>query len=133
VTAHLAGSPMTESDIERLEATRRDAMLAGDVDALAALLADDLIWIHASSKTDSKASFLQGFRDGALACFRLDYTPALTRLFAGGGMVTGTVEMEVAVDGARRSQISRYTCLWTDQGEGARLALCQSTRLPQDT
>lgn len=48
--------------IEKLEAERWVANLAGDVDKLETLLSDRLEYIHPTSKIDSKESFLTNLR-----------------------------------------------------------------------
>ncbi|WP_145206153.1 MULTISPECIES: nuclear transport factor 2 family protein [Sphingobium] len=48
--------------IEKLEAERWAANLAGDIDKLAALLSDRVQYIHPTSKIDTKESFLANLR-----------------------------------------------------------------------
>lgn len=119
---------MNESDVEALESARKAAMLSPDVMALDQLLAEDLSWVHASSKVDDKASLLQGFRSGGLRCFRLDYRDQRIRIFGSAALVTGTVDMDVAVNNARRSSVSRYVALWAQREDVTQLVLWQSTR-----
>jgi ketosteroid isomerase-like protein len=47
-----------ETQVSHREAARRDALIALDREALAALLADDLIWTHANGATDTRDSYL---------------------------------------------------------------------------
>jgi ketosteroid isomerase-like protein len=121
---------VTQSQIEMLEAARRDAMLAADVAALDELLAEEMTWVHASSSVDDKASFLRGFSTGDLRCFRLDHSETTIRLYGSTALVTGSVEMDVTVSGTRRTATNRYACLWVNQDGRFRLVLWQSTRLP---
>jgi Domain of unknown function (DUF4440) len=120
---------MTESQIEALEAARREAMLSGDPEALGDLLAEDLTWVHASSNIDDKSSFLRGIGDGYLKCFRLDHLQTNIRIYGPAALVTGVVEMDVAVAGVRRSSTNCYACLWAMIETRPRLVLWQSTRL----
>src|SRR2546428_213854 len=64
----LASGPhsASEPDVQRLDAQRFEAMVRGDAAALDGLLADDLVYTHASGKVDSKASFLDDIKAGML-------------------------------------------------------------------
>jgi ketosteroid isomerase-like protein len=117
------------ADVLKFDSARREAMLAGDVDALDRLLADDAVWIHASSSVDTKASFIEGIRTGRLQCFRFDQEHLSVRLYGPVALLSGIVDMEVASEGKRRSSRSRYTCGWVgDQGR-FRMVFWQSTRM----
>lgn len=60
-----------KSEIERLESERCRAVMARDLPALATLVDDDLVHIHASGRVENKAQYLAGiekrfvFRDVA--------------------------------------------------------------------
>lgn len=45
-------------DVQAFEARRQAALIAADAEALAPLLAPDLIWTHATGGTDSRDSYL---------------------------------------------------------------------------
>ena len=123
---------LSHKDLQELEHARRDAMLSADTAAMESHFSDELVWIHASSNVDDKKSFIKGFQEGTLACFKLEYTPTSIRNYEGVAVVTGVVHMEVAVHRVRRSQASRYTCIWAQEGERFRLTLCQATRFPSE-
>lgn len=121
---------MTPSHIEELESARRCAMLVADIDALEALLDEDLLWVHASASVDTRASFLAGFACGYLRCFRLDHTETQIRLCPDMALVSGLVHMEVAVEQVRRTSVNRYSAVYVRRPEGFRLIHWQSTRVP---
>jgi len=52
-----------EKTILALEAQRVDAMVRRDIEALDALLADDLSYTHSGGHTDTKALFLSSIKD----------------------------------------------------------------------
>lgn len=108
-------------------------MLDADLPALESVLAEELVWIHGSSKKDGKASFLSGFAGGRLQCFRLDYSEVQIRIDGASAFVTGNVDMEVAVDGIRRAAKQRFCALWMAQLDGIRLLHWQATGIPVDT
>jgi ketosteroid isomerase-like protein len=118
------------AEVLKFDSARREAMLAGDVDALDRLLADDAVWIHGSSSVDTKSTFMEGFRTGRLQCFRFDQEHLFVRVYGPVALLSGIVDMEVAAsEGKRRSSKSRYTCVWVgDQGR-FRMVFWQSTRM----
>jgi hypothetical protein len=119
---------MNENDVEALEAARKAAMLCSNVAALDELLAEDLSWVHASSKVDDKLSFLRGFSSGSLRCYRLDYRDTRIRIFGSVAVVSGTVDMDVEVANTRRCSVGRYVGLWAHQQGQTKLVHWQSTR-----
>jgi ketosteroid isomerase-like protein len=121
---------MIPAHVEGQERSRRQAMLDADVAALSELLAENMVWVHASSSADSRASFLEGFRSGRLLCFRLDYSEIEIRIYDNAALVTGRVDMEVAVSGVRRTAQQRYVALWVTEQNRLKLAHWQSTTLP---
>jgi hypothetical protein len=120
---------MSHSQVEAVAVALRAAMLSSDVPSLEKLLAPEMIWIHASSKVDDRAAFLRGFGEGRLQCFALEHTHVDMRVYGPAVVVTGIIDMDVAVDGARRSTTNRYTSIWISQHDQYRLVLWQSTRM----
>lgn len=62
ITATLDASAVA-AEIRRLEAERCKALVAGDIDTLDALVADDVIHIHANGQVDDKPTYLAMVRD----------------------------------------------------------------------
>jgi hypothetical protein len=122
---------MTAEEIDELEAARRGAMLVADLPVLANLFADDLVWVHSSSKLDTKRSLIEKFASGGLRCYRLDHSDVATRSYGSVAIVQGRLEMDVAVDGVRRMSVNRYAGAWAWASGAARLVLWQSTRVQE--
>lgn len=114
---------MNTEKIDQLEAERRRAMLTADLPVLARLFADDLVWVHASSKLDTKQSLIEKFATGSLRCYQLDHADVATRSYGSVGIVRGTLEMDVAVDGVRRTSVNRYAGVWALISGATRLVL----------
>ena len=55
-----------EAEVRAAETARTTALLHGDLPALEKLMADDLTYVHASGKRDTKASYLDAIRSGQL-------------------------------------------------------------------
>jgi hypothetical protein len=120
---------MDTNEISQLEAERRLAMLTADLPALIHLFADELVWVHASSKSDTKPSLIEKLATGTICCYRLDHADVVTRGYGSVGVVQGRLEMDVAVDGVRRTSVNRYTGIWAPVSGAVRLVLWQSTRV----
>jgi hypothetical protein len=59
-----------DSSVERillnLDDQRCEALLNGDATTINALFADELMYVHSSAIVDTKTSYLQSFRTGAM-------------------------------------------------------------------
>ena len=120
---------MTMYDVEAVMSAQRSAMVSSDIVAMSEIMTEDAVWIHASSKRDDKASFLEGFRTGTLRCLRFDMVEARIRLFDAGALVEGIVEMQVVVDGEARTSKNRFSAVWVQREHGPQLMHWQSTKL----
>ncbi|MEH2488684.1 nuclear transport factor 2 family protein [Bradyrhizobium sp. AZCC 2230] len=120
---------MQKSDIDELEQARRSAMLAADLAGLDRLFADDLVWIHASSKSDTKKSLIGKFASGSLRCHRLDHSEVAICIYDSVAIVRGKLEMDVLADGTSRTSVNLFTGVWAGALGATKLVLWQSTRV----
>jgi Domain of unknown function (DUF4440) len=120
---------MQKSDIDQLEGARRSAMLAVDLASLDRLLADELVWVHASSNSDTKQSLIEKFASGGLRCHRLDHSEVAIRIYGSVAIVQGKLEMDVSADGTSRTSVNRFAGVWAPSSGATKLVLWQSTRL----
>jgi Domain of unknown function (DUF4440) len=123
----MMGDSLKKSILDPYDEARRQAMLNSDTVVLEKLLADDLIWIHASSQADDKKSLLQKFRTKSLQCLRLDHFDVSTRSYGTVTLHTGLIAMDVRANGATVQAVNRYAAIWVDGQEGIRLSYWQST------
>ncbi len=111
----------------KADAARRAAMIAGDVEALGALLHEDLIWTHSSGKTDGRASFLDGIGSGAVRYLALETegVEVLSRgdVFVCHGLLTGRASR----DGVEKALVNRFLNVWVREGDRFRMIAWQST------
>jgi ketosteroid isomerase-like protein len=86
-----------EAEIRRLDGVRIDALLKGDVPALERLFADEMVYIHAAGKIDTKQGYLAGLAAGNLSYVTLRYDPAPRIVVVGRdtAVVTGRATIEV--------------------------------------
>lgn len=106
---------------------RRAAMLDGDVDALAQLLDDQLVYTHSTGVRDDKTTLLDKVHRGTLRYLTLDLVPDQVRVHGQAAVVAGHLTATVLVDGDRRSLSTRTLEVLLLGAEGCRLVAFQST------
>lgn len=117
--------------VNALEGQRFETMARGDVDALAALLAEDLTYHHSGGQADTKASWLASLRTGQTVFRVIEPGDRQVRVYGRTAIITGTVTMHVTVSGEPQRNPIRYTDVWIQDGHGRWLMTAwQSTRLP---
>lgn len=123
--SHLDPQTALTADQARLK-----AMAAGDLSALAALLADECLYVHSNGSTDTKQSYLARLADGSI---RYSSVTALdVRLIELGPAVIVRHQMhaEAVVDGLPRPLRSQAVSVWRAAEDGPRLIYFQATALP---
>ena len=125
----------TIADLVTLEQKLTDALQRSDVDALAALWADDLVWIGLSGKASTKAEQLAGMKTQASAS---ESAPAVVgvvnkdvkvRLYGESAVVTVLSTWTTrTVDGERASSYLA-THVWHERGGQWRLVSAHISRV----
>ena len=87
----------TTAEILAVEKNRTSALEHSDLPALDKLLADDLTYVHASGKVDTKASLLDALRSGDLRYLSWEPGDLQVRLMGNSAVVTGTYHVR-AID-----------------------------------
>jgi ketosteroid isomerase-like protein len=91
-----SGAGSIEAEIGRLETVRIDALLKGDVKALEQLYAEELVYIHAAGRVDTKKQYLAMLAAGNLTYLSLKYDPPAKITVAGRdtAIVTGRATID---------------------------------------
>lgn len=114
--------------ITEYEEQLRLAMLAGDVDALDRLLADDLLFVNHFGQIIGKADDLGAHRLKLFSLDRLQFRSQEVRVY-GDVAVTVTVADLAGVWSEPFSETITYTRVWRNDGvKGWRVAAGQATR-----
>lgn len=89
----LASDPGPVADIVHIDNERMTALLKGDIEILRRIFSDDLVYVHASGRVDSKADYLARLSNGSLRYLALRYDgPPKVRMFGrDAAVVTGKV------------------------------------------
>jgi ketosteroid isomerase-like protein len=116
---------------EVLETNQRllRAFLQNDADALHSLLADDVIYIHATSAKDNKASLLSALVSGALLYRKFDVSEVETLDMGSWVRMSGKCSQAIFSNRRREEFSARFTCVYTEGQQGWQLSLWQATRL----
>ncbi len=108
---------------------RRQAMIRGDVEALASVLADDLVWTHSSGAAESKAEVIAAIASGNVRYEQLDVEEDAMReenaLVVHNGLLTGTASR----GGQNKNLHARFLAVWRVSGDEPRLMAWQSTNV----
>ena len=123
---------MTDPIGEVLETNRRflRALTRNEADLLYSLLADDLIYIHASSAKDNKDSLLSALLSGALLFRRLDLAEVESLDLGGWVRLSGKCSQTIFSNGRREEMAVRFTAAYVHRQDRWQLNFWQSTRLP---
>jgi ketosteroid isomerase-like protein len=121
-----------ENEVKAAEARRYQAMIAGDLAALDALLADDLLYVHSSGAAEDKQAFLGSLRGGQLRYKKITPEGVSVRDAGRLAIVRGRSAVEVERDGKPQAFRIHFTAIYEKSAAGWRLSGWQSTRLPQN-
>jgi ketosteroid isomerase-like protein len=131
VSVRPLSSPASLSPAANLDEERTEAMVKGDLAALDRLLADDLSYVHSSTKVDTKASFIENLRSGASKYKAFQREEANTRVFGDSAVNTGVATVSVENQGQAPATFKiRYTDVWVNRGGKWQMVAWQSTRVP---
>jgi hypothetical protein len=123
---------MTDPIGEVLETNRRffRALMQNEADLLYLLLADDLIYIHASSAKDNKDSLLSALLSGALLFRTLDLAEVEALDLGSWVRLSGKCSQTTFGNGRREEMAVRFTAAYVRRQDRWQLNFWQSTRLP---
>jgi ketosteroid isomerase-like protein len=117
-------SAETVLDLDRI---RRDAMTKADVATLGELFADDMVWIHATARIDTKAGLLDAIGSGSTKYLSIDVTDETVRDFGDVVLVGGIAAMSAEIKGETRELRNRFTIVWVRRGVSWQVVNWQST------
>ncbi|WP_133915421.1 nuclear transport factor 2 family protein [Streptomyces sp. NBC_00582] len=113
--------------ILELDRTRQEAMIRADVDALGELLADDVMWIHATARIDTKEGLLGSVASGRTKYLAIECSDETVRFHGGIAFLSGVADMKAEIAGETRDIQNRYTIVYAPAGDGWKVVNWQST------
>jgi hypothetical protein len=90
-----ASDDSAAKEVLAAEAARTTALDNGDVAALEKILADDLTYVHASGKVDTKASLLEAIRSGEVHYISWQAKAMHVRVIGDGAVLDGEYAIRV--------------------------------------
>jgi len=128
-TGH-AQSPDPAEAVKAAELRRFEATTQRDYQALAALLADDLVYTHSSAAVDSKASYLESLTSGRVTYKTITPRNLKVRVYGDLAIINGEATMSVDANGEAINNTLRFTDVWVKRDGQWQMTAWQSTRMP---
>ncbi len=120
----------TKEDLARADEARQNALLKADIEALAELFADDLIYLHSTAVADNKQFFLDGLRSGKTKYLSIDYQPAEYRLSGAHALIFGKVDMQLLIEGVEKQIRALIISTWRFEDQRWKMVTWQATKQP---
>jgi ketosteroid isomerase-like protein len=115
--------------IEALELKRFKAMADNDLQTLATLLADDLVYTHSSGTADSKAVYLEALRSGKSRYHSAVSQSMNVRIIGETALINGRVQVTVESNGKKQDMLLSYLDVWARRGGAWQMVAWQSARV----
>jgi uncharacterized protein (TIGR02246 family) len=115
------------NEIRAVDKARREAMIRDDADKLSEMFADDMMWIHATARVDTKASLLESIRSGKTKYLAIDVSDETLRVINDLAFLSGVAVMKAEIGGNVRDIENRYTIVWQQASGKWQVVNWQST------
>ena len=115
--------------IDRAEDARYDAMIALDLTALEAMIADEFLYHRASGKVSTKPEFIDDLKNGPNRFRRAERHDVRVHVYADSATVMGSTEVAFESGGQLRQQSLRYLNVWVWREHRWQLAARQGSWL----
>ena len=106
-------------------------MISADAQALDAILADDLTYIHTTTREDSKKSLIESLVSGSLSYESIDTEGVRVRIYGDAAVVTGNAAIRVSSGGRLLSFSILFTDVYARREGRWQMVAWQSTRKPE--
>ena len=103
--------------------------MRNDVAAMERLFGDDLVYTHSSTVQDTKASFIESMRSGAVKYRSMKRGETKVRTYGCIAIVTGQASFEVTARGQDLTLDLLYHAVWAKRAAGAQFVSWQATRI----
>ena len=114
----------------RAEEARYAAQMNNDFAAMQRLFADELVYVHSSTTIDTKSSFIESMRSGAVKYKTMRRGDVQVRTYGCIAIVTGQGRFEVSARGQELTLELLFHAVWAKRAAGVQFVSWQATRLP---
>ena len=125
-----ACAPLDTAEVLQEEQQRLSAQMKNDLDTMAQLLDDELIYIRNSAIVDSKASFLDSMRKGDTVYEFIEHSNDSVRIYDCMAILTGQGKYDVRIGQKPLKLILRYHSIWQKNKGQLRMVSWQATKVP---
>jgi ketosteroid isomerase-like protein len=110
--------------------SRCRALVSNDLDALAKILHDELVYTHSSGTSDGKEGILANVRSGKVKYRTLRRDNVKVTMFGDTARMNGHIVLETTRDGIERTLDNLFLSLWVKTAGTWQMAAWASTPLP---
>jgi hypothetical protein len=121
---------ITDQEGLKAEEARYAAQMNNDFAAMERLFGDDLVYIHSSTLQDTKASFIESMRSGAVKYRGMTRGAVKVRTYGCIAIISGEGRFEVTARGQDLSLELLFHSVWAKRAAGVQFVSWQATRLP---
>jgi uncharacterized protein (TIGR02246 family) len=130
-TAGMAGAGEVDQAVLAAQDQRIRLLIAGDLAKLGAAMTEDLTWTHSNAVVETKAEFLDAIKTGKYKYKAMSFDERRVRLHGDAtAIVSGTTRVQVETGGRDIEVKLRFTELYVKAKDAWKMALWQSTRVP---
>jgi ketosteroid isomerase-like protein len=119
-----------ETEIRDAEKAWAKAVVARDWDAVGAILAEKLIYAHATGGIESKKQYLDRVRSGAQKYDTINHESTRVVVYGDSAVTHSIMRMAGTTNGTPFNDHLMMLHVWEKQGGSWRLAAHQTTKLP---
>lgn len=129
-SAEECGGPVSADEALAAEDARYAAQTGDDFDALQRLIGNDLVYIHSSAVVDTKASYIESQKSGAVKYRVMRRSDTRVRTYGCVAIITGLGNFDVTVKGQDMAVEIRFHSVWAKRDQGLEFVSWQATRTP---
>ena len=119
---------ISEAEALAAEQARYAAQMANDFAGMERMFGDDLVYIHSSTTIDTKASFIESMRSGAVKYHKMTRGDVKVRTFGSVAIITGSGSFEVTARGQDLRLDLLFHAVWVKRAGGPQFVSWQATR-----
>jgi len=125
--------PGIEGELLKADARRLEALVAADVPALQTLLGDELRYVHADGRVETKYVLIAALESQGTDYLAAKARDVVARAYGDAGVVSGTVQLRLrTAGGPERKLRTLYTAVYAKRDGSWQLVAYQSTPAPAD-
>jgi len=122
--------PVNTDEAVKAEDARYEAQMSNDFAAMDKLLSSDLVYFHSSAVIDSKQSYIESLRSGAVRYRVMRRSEVTVRTYGCVAILTGNGNFDVTVNGKDLNVQIRFHSIWQKKDGVLQFVSWQATRIP---